>query len=82
MSICKVRSTHKSVAALIRRAGKGGQWAEIGRRGNARSVRGRGGGKRGGEGGRQRKEGDAGCVRVVPCGIGRSQVRHAFLLRS
>ncbi|EGI68209.1 hypothetical protein G5I_03305 [Acromyrmex echinatior] len=35
--------------------------------------RGRGGGKRGGEGGRQRKEGDAGCVRVVPCGIGRSQ---------
>jgi len=32
--------------------------------------------------GGQRKEGDAGCVRVVPCGIGRSQVRHAFLLRS
>ncbi|KYM92695.1 hypothetical protein ALC53_00632 [Atta colombica] len=34
---------------------------------------GRGGGKRGGEGGRQRNEGDAGCMRVVPCGIGRSQ---------
>lgn len=33
-------------------------------------------------GGKERKEGDAGCVRVVPCGIGRSQVRHAFLLRS
>ncbi|KYQ52654.1 hypothetical protein ALC60_08264 [Trachymyrmex zeteki] len=40
---------------------------------------GRGGGKRGGEGGRQRKEGDAGCVRVVPCGIGRSQeIEHVY----
>lgn len=29
----------------------------------------------------KRKESDAGCVRVVPCGIGRSQGRHAFLLR-
>lgn len=63
-----------------------GQWAE--RPGGEETLAlgcGRGGGKGGGgggEGGRQRKEGDAGCVRVVPCGIGRSQVRHAFLLRS
>lgn len=43
-----------------------------------------GGGKRGGEGGRQKEEKEeAGCVRVVPCGIGRrAGRRHAFLLGS
>lgn len=65
--------------------GRGRRWTETGWRETVEE----GGKRKGGqgaeevrEGARQRKEGDAGCVRVVPCGIRRSQVRHAFLLRS
>lgn len=86
MFTCKTRSYKSSgFDSQAARRGGGGSGPKPGGEETVARRKRKGRVRKGGRGERsrrQRKEGDAGCVRVVPCGIRRSQVRHAFLFRS